>query len=181
MPDHAESPSVPLSAGTSRPARLIISAVVLIYAVLVTAGMLWPTSFLWGVHALAFLPPIVAAFVAAGILILAAPQLSSRYVPWLERRAAMAFRSPSRRFALGIALCAAVLFSLARIAINMYGDEKTMLAVLAKKMYLLNGLFRLEDYAPLTRLLHQQVALLTGIDQRDAIVVTSIAVGGLVV
>ncbi len=166
---------------TLKIAGALLAGVAFFYAVLLASGWLWPRSFLWGVHALAFLPvPVSVVFVVLA-LFLAFPPVSRLYMQWLERLPAGWARRPSRRAAVCIILgvLAGIIFFSARNVMNMYGDEKTLLNVLAGKSYSIGSIVHLEDYAPLTRLIHQQVALLTGLDQRTAIALTSSAAGGI--
>ncbi len=158
------------------PLILLLYAAFLLLAI---AGLMFPDSGLWGVHMLAFLPlPLRFGFLLVSLL-LSVPLFSRFYVPkisgWLFPPGTMT----SGRFVM-IVLCgvtAGVLFYLWRISIDMYGDAKSLLLILAGKKFTLMDILRFDDFEPLTRYLHQKISALTGLDQKLVYQIASSACG----
>lgn len=159
-----------------------------LFLLLYLAGSIYPESFLWGVHQLAFLGIGVRIALVLLAVALALPPVSSLYVPQLE--AVLAPAGIRKAVLLPILLAAGVLATVVffrfRISTDMYGDSRTLLTLLAHREFTLADLFRIELTddtlrEPLTRLIHQTIARLSGLDQKLVFQIVSSVCGGLFV
>lgn len=143
----------------------------------------FPDSFLWGVNHLAFLPPaagviLLALALASGLLFLAAGEEGSYF-----QKIRFNSRTPWARAGLLVSAAAActAIFYFFRVRTEMYGDTITLLSLLAEKQYSLADIFEIGEKEPLTRLLHQTAATVTGWDQKSVFQLVSSVSGGIYV
>lgn len=144
-------------------------------------GSFFPSSFLWGVNHLAFVGVSVRVLVLGFAVLLAIPKISFRLLGFLE--GFIIFLTGKRqRLILASIIFAGVgssLFYYFRIATNMYGDSPTVLNWFVENVYSFSDLFKGGDYEPLTRMIHQQVSIVFGIDTKSAYEIVSALCGGI--
>ena len=161
----------------------LVMALYIAFLLLLLAGEMFPDSFLWGVHILAFVPAPMRLGILLLSLLLAFPPFSQNYLPGISAKLFPpgAF-TPGRLVGiLFVGIAAGVLFYLWRISIDMYGDARSLLLILAGKKFTLMDVLRFNDFEPLTRFLHQKISVVTGIDQKLVYQIVSAASGGLFV
>jgi len=152
-----------------------------VFFILYLLGSIFPDSFLWGVHQLAFIPVTARAllFVLALLFALAnkqyIPALASLLIPGSTLRA-------RHYLVLGITgIGAGILFYTLRISIDMYGDSRTLLSLIGGKQFTLADIFNFSDNEPLARLLHQTIAHMFGLELGTAFQLVSAICGGVLV
>ncbi|HEY6192821.1 MAG TPA: tetratricopeptide repeat protein [Bacteroidota bacterium] len=171
-----------MAASLTRVSFVLFALFLLLYAV----ASLYPDSFLWGVHQLAFIEAGVRLALLLIAVALALPWISSLYVPRLESL----LRPDTVRTVVlvPVLLAAGAAAALAcfqfRISTDMYGDSRTLLTLLANRQFTPADLFKLdltsnELQEPLTRLIHQSIAQIFGLDQRFVFQIVSSVAGGL--
>ena len=143
-------------------------------------GMLHPAAGLWGVHLLAYVPPPVALAVI-GIQLLAA--IGIAFIPSGSAQTAASGRLNYKPLygALAILAGAGGIFFLYtnRVAIDMYGDTRTLIAGRGPGELSLTDVLGFSDYEPLTRYIHQNVAKMAHLTTASAYQIVSSAAGGL--
>jgi hypothetical protein len=160
---------------------VLILSLNLVFILLAIAGILFPDSFLWGIHNLSFVPVPVRFGILFISLVCALPIISRRYVPVMTEWLFPAGRTASGRFIfiVFIGVAAGMIFYLARTSIDMYGDAKTLLGLLAGKKFGFIDVLRFDDYEPLTRYIHQKISDLSQINQRVTYQIVSSLSGAL--
>src|ERR1051326_2863850 len=168
-----------MAASLTRFSFVLFALFLLLYA----AASLYPDSFLWGDHQLAFIEAGVRLAPLLVSVALALPWINSLYVPNLESL----LRPDTVRTVVlvPVLLAAGAAAALAcfqvRISTDMYGDSRTLLTLLANRQFTPADLFKLdltsnELQEPLTRLIHQWIAQIFGLDQRFVFqIVSSVA------
>lgn len=179
------------SASTDFPGESITRAVMGLYVfflLMYTAGSFLPESPLWGVHQLAFLGTGVRVALLILSVLLVFPLLSSLYVPRLGDLVQRG--EQKKRMALPVLISAGIITGFVcyafRISTDMYGDSRTLLTLLAGREFTFADLFKFDISnndlrEPLTRLIHQWIARVFGLDQKLTFQIVSSICGGLFV
>ena len=141
----------------------------------------FPASFLWGINNLTYLDPAYRIALLLISLLHLLPALAAKYTVWIERVLLLLSSKKIffRLFYIVIGIVCGYGFYYFRISTDMYGDSRTLLTLLSKKVYSFSDLINFNDYEPLTRMVNQKVAGLLHIDQKLAYQVVSSACGGI--
>jgi len=144
-------------------------------------GVLFPESLLWGVHQLAYIPLPAELFIFAVLLLSLFPAFSRILMPRLEKFAGSLF--PLRRSSYPVLVLLAVtgsyFFYVNRVAIDMYGDARTLLRTLSSYQFTITDVLGFQDFEPLTRYLHQVISTVTHLDQQFVYQSVSSISGGI--
>lgn len=154
-----------------------------IFLAMIIVASLLPDSFLWGVHFLAFTPlPFKLGIVLLSIAC-ASPLVSHRYVPILAKIIPPVDSLKKRHLLIliGIGGIAGIIFYVAHMAIDIYGDSRYLMTLLTKQKFPLWEVLNFNDTEPLTRFIHQQLSNITNIDQHTVYQICSSVVGALYV
>lgn len=141
----------------------------------------FPDSFLWGVNHLAFLPLMMRLIFLFGALLVGFLLTSQISLSFIDNKISFLSNPFLVRvlIVLFIGMFGAAIFYIFRIQTDMYGDTLTLLSLLAEKKYTLGDLLDFRDKEPLTRLVHQSLASIFGIDQKLTFQIVSAVSGGL--
>jgi len=143
----------------------------------------YPDSFLWGVNHLAFFEDETKILILLAALLLGLPFSSFWYLRTIK---ILDNLKKLDKFHLSVLLLiigvvSAGIFYHFRIGTDMYGDTRTLLSLIASKQYTFSDIFSFADKEPLTRLIHQQIAQVFGLDQKFVFQLMSSICGGIYV
>ncbi len=143
----------------------------------------YPDSFLWGVNHLAFFEDETKIIILLLAFLLGWPFFSSLYLRAIkildDLRNLDKFHLSVLLLIIG-AVSTGIFYHL-RIGTDMYGDTRTLLSLIASKQYTFGDIFSFADKEPLTRLIHQQIARMFGLDQKFVFQLVSSICGGIYV
>lgn len=150
------------------------------YLILSVTASFFPESFLWGVHQLAFFDPVTRCILVAVAIVLALPPVSKRIITLIENYTARVKSAmvPVPLLIILVGAGGALIFYRFRIVTDMYGDSRTLLSSLSGRSYGIVDLFRPGENEPLSRLAHQMISRLAGMDLKTTFQIVSSVCGG---